>query len=88
MTTTRVHNEGDAVPEVTKLVGFLHAGIPIQTHVKESAKTLYHKNCIGEIMPTFEGAAPHIIFTWGSLTYCLPGGIGAKEHHDFQIDLV
>ena len=84
----RIYNEGDAVPEVAKLAGLLHSGVPIQVHVQESAKTLYHKNCIGEILSTFEAAAPHILFTWGCLTYCLPGGIGVKEHHDFQIDLV
>jgi hypothetical protein len=58
----RVYNEGDVVPEITKLVGYLHAGVPVKMHVKDSAKDLYTSNYINEIVPTYDGAAPHIIF--------------------------
>lgn len=81
----RVHNEGDIVPEAAKISGHMHSGVPIKTYVKESAKQLYLNCSVGEILPTFHGLAPHIIFTWGGITVSLPPGIGAKEHHDFGL---
>lgn len=81
----RVHNEDDVVPEAAKIAGHQHSGVPIKTYVKESAKQLYLNCTVGEILPTFHGLAPHIIFTWGGITVSLPPGIGAKEHHDFGL---
>ena len=81
----RVHNEDDIVPEAAKIAGHMHSGIPVKTYVKESAKQLYLSCSVGEVLPTFHGLAPHIIFTWGGITVCLPPGIGAREHHDFGL---
>lgn len=82
----RVYNEGDIVPEITKLVGYLHAGAPICLYVKDSAKDLYTDQCINEIVSNYDAVAPHIMFQIGSLVYCLPGGIGVKEYGGYDAD--
>jgi len=58
----RVWNTGDVVPEVTKLVGYVPAGVPVERVLNAHAKKLYREQNINELIPAYEHAAPHVIF--------------------------
>jgi hypothetical protein len=58
----RVYNSGDPVPEITKLVGYIHAGVPILGQVKPECKDIFEAESINAIEPTYEIACAHTLF--------------------------
>ena len=54
-------------PTLALLVGYQHAGVPIKTRLKRSAKELFQNSSIDAIAVALDVVSPHILYQIGSL---------------------
>ena len=71
----RYWNNYDTIPYLPLIVGYQHAGISVNTMLRDDAKDLFFKYQEEFPIPAklFDTiAAPHLVYHLGSLTYAFP----------------
>eukprot|EP00916_Digyalum_oweni_P019131 GHVL01031869.1.p1 GENE.GHVL01031869.1~~GHVL01031869.1.p1 ORF type:complete len:567 (+),score=85.60 GHVL01031869.1:1266-2966(+) len=68
----RVYNSGDLVPEISKPLGFQHAGVEIRLTLTKKSMDKMNNNLLSYPVPGFNYVAPHIIYEIGPALYIFP----------------